>query len=230
VLSNHDQSRHVSRLVVGAKASVADGDAIARAAAVLSLTLRGTPFLYYGEEIGARDVQVPWHEIIDPPAKRGGRLVRALVPWWNRDASRAPMPWGGGGPNGGFSTGRPWIRMADDIDRRTVALQDAEPGSVLATYRRLIWLRRDHPELQTGSYRQVASGASDVYAYLREGDGGTSLIVVNFAGQHVTAAVEARAGTRWEPIFDTHDPGVPAFSDGTPLVLRPYEAAILRPA
>ena len=128
MLSNHDQSRHVSRLVAGAKDPVADGDAIARAAAVLSLTLRGTPFLYYGEEIAARDVEVPWAEIIDPPAKRGGRLVRALVPWWNRDAARSPMPWGGGGPNGGFSTGRPWIRMADDIDRRTVGAPGRRPA------------------------------------------------------------------------------------------------------
>jgi alpha-glucosidase len=229
VLSNHDQSRHVSRLGVGAKDPVADGDAIARAAAVLSLTLRGTPFLYYGEEIAARDVNVPWDEIIDPPAKRGGRLVRALVPWWNRDAARSPMPWGGG-PNGGFSTGRPWIRMADDVDRRTVALQDADRGSVLATYRRLIWLRRDHPELQTGSYEQVTVGAADVYAYMREGGAGTTLVVVNFAGEPVTAAVAARAGTSWEPVFDTIDPGAPGFTDGAALALRPYEAAIFRAA
>ena len=60
MLSNHDQSRHVSRLSAGVKDPVADGDAIARAAAVLNLTLRGTPFLYYGEEIAARDVKVPW--------------------------------------------------------------------------------------------------------------------------------------------------------------------------
>ncbi len=230
VLSNHDQSRHVSRLGVGTKDPVADGDAIARAAAVLCLTLRGTPFLYYGEEIGARDVKVPWAEIVDPPAKRGGRLVRALVPWWNRDAARAPMPWGGGGPNGGFSIGRPWIRMADDVDRRTVALQDADPGSVLATYRRLIWLRRDHPELQTGSYRQVTAGAADVYAYVRDGDAATALVVVNFSGAPVTAAVAARAGARWEPVFDTIDPGAPAFTDGAALALRPYEAAIFRSA
>ena len=98
------------------------------------LTLRGTPFLYYGEEIGARDVPVPWDEIIDPPARRGGRLVRRLVPWWNRDQARSPMPWGGG-PNGGFSTAQPWIRMAPDADTRTVAAQDADPSSVLNTYR-----------------------------------------------------------------------------------------------
>jgi alpha-glucosidase len=230
VLSNHDQSRHVSRLSAGAKDPVADGDAIARAAAVLNLTLRGTPFLYYGEEIAARDVKVPWAEIIDPPAKRGGRLTRALVPWWNRDAARSPMPWGGGGQNGGFSAGRPWIRMANDIDRRNVAAQDHDPGSVLTTYRRLIWLRRQHPELQVGSYREVASGSVDVFAYLREGEGGSALVVINFAANAVMAQVVARADTRWTPVFDTIDPAAPAFADGTSLALRPYEAAIFRPA
>ena len=108
-----------------------------------SLTMRGTPFLYYGEEIGARDVPVPWSEIIDPPAKRGGRLVRRLVPWWNRDQARSPMPWGGGGPNGGFSTAQPWLRMAPDVETRNVA----HPGrrSVGRSWRRTarcVWLRR----------------------------------------------------------------------------------------
>ena len=125
VLSNHDQSRQASRLAPGADAETSDE--IARAAAVLSLTMRGTPFLYYGEELGARDVPVPWSEIIDPPAKRGGRLVRRLVPWWNRDQARSPMPWGGGGANGGFSTARPWLRMAPDVETRNVAVQDADP-------------------------------------------------------------------------------------------------------
>ena len=95
VLSNHDQSRQASRLAPGRRRRDERRDR-PRAAAVLSLTLRGTPFLYYGEEIGARDVPVPWSEIIDPPAKRGGRLVRRLVPWWNRDQARSPMPWGDG--------------------------------------------------------------------------------------------------------------------------------------
>jgi glycosidase len=175
-------------------------------------------------------VKVPWAEIIDPPAKRGGRLTRALVPWWNRDAARSPMPWGGGGQNGGFSAGRPWIRMASDIDRRNVAAQDHDPGSVLTTYRRLIWLRRQHPELQVGSYREVASGSVDVFAYLREGEGGSALVVINFAANAVMAQVVARADTRWTPVFDTIDPAAPAFADGTSLALRPYEAAIFRPA
>ena len=78
----------------------ADRDAIAKAAAVLLLTLRGTPFLYYGEEIGLGDIRVPRREIVDPPARR----YWPLPLWWNRDGCRAPMPWTAG-PNGGFSSG-----------------------------------------------------------------------------------------------------------------------------
>jgi hypothetical protein len=67
-----------------------------------------------------------------------------------------------------------------------------------------------------------------VCAYLREGEGGSSLVVVNFAANGVTAQVIARAGTRWTPVFDTIEPPAPAFVDGTALALRPYEAAIFR--
>lgn len=229
VLSNHDQSRHVSRFGARPNVAVEEGDAIAKAAAVMELTLRGTPFLYYGEEIAARDVRVPWNEIIDPPAKRGGRVVRRLIPWWNRDQARSPMPWGGG-PNGGFTTGRPWLRMADDSATRTVALQADDPTSVLATYRRLIWLRRAHPELQVGTYRQIAGGSPDVYAYLREADGRTALVTVNFAARDVIARVADRPGTRWEPILDTIEPPLGPVTDGQPFVLRPFEAVIFRPA
>ena len=89
VLSNHDQSRHASRL--SASAGIDDTDAVARASAAVLLTLRGTPFLYYGEEIGLRDVEVPFDEIIDPPARR----VEEGWVWWNRDGCRSPMPWTG---------------------------------------------------------------------------------------------------------------------------------------
>ena len=74
-----------------------DRDAVAKAAAVLLLTLRGTPFLYYGEEIALGDIKVPRRDIVDPPARR----YWPLPLWWNRDGCRAPMPWSGG-PNGGL--------------------------------------------------------------------------------------------------------------------------------
>jgi len=223
VLSNHDQSRQASRLAPSADA--ATSDEVARAAAVLSLTLRGTPFLYYGEEIGARDVPVPWLEIIDPPAKRGGRLVRRLVPWWNRDQARSPMPWGDG-PNGGFTSGRPWLRMAADVETRNVALQDRDPASVLSAYRRLVWLRRRHPALQVGSYRELADVPRDLYAYERATPDESIVVAINFGT--APTGLRLRTGRTWTVLFDTHPRSEGELHGGDPLRLAPREAVILK--
>ncbi|MHB8459801.1 MAG: alpha-glucosidase [Candidatus Limnocylindrales bacterium] len=222
VLSNHDQPRQASRLAPGA--DPAASDAIARAAATISLTLRGTPFLYYGEEIGARDVPIPWREIIDPPARRGGRLGRILSPWWNRDQARSPMPWGEG-PNGGFSSARPWLRMAPDVDSRNVAVQDRDPWSVLATYRRLIWLRRHHTALQAGTYRRLVSGSPDLFAYERAAADQTIIVAVNLG--RAPTSFRVRTGRRWTVIFDTQAQTTSEFANGDRLHLAPHEAIIL---
>ena len=222
VLSNHDQSRQASRLAP--RADTRTSDEVARAACVLSLTLRGTPFLYYGEEIGARDVPVPWEEIIDPPAKRGGRLVRRLVPWWNRDQARSPMPWGDG-PNGGFSTARPWLRTAPDVATRNVARQDADPASVLATYRRMLWLRRQHPALQVGAYRHIASTSPDLYAYERSTADETVVVAINFGAN--PTGFRVRTGRQWTVGLSTHDRSTGDVSGGDQLVLAPREAVVL---
>jgi Glycosidases len=222
VLSNHDQSRQASRLAPGADAAASD--AIAWAAGAISLTLRGTPFLYYGEEIGARDVPVPWAEIVDPPARRGGRIVRMLVPWWNRDQARSPMPWGDG-PNGGFSAARPWLRMAPDAESRTVAIQDRDPSSVLTAYRKLIWLRRRHPALQVGAYRPLASASRDLFAYERSTADETIIVAVNFGATRTSFRV--RTGRRWTVIFGSHERATSELSGGEQLILGSREAIIL---
>lgn len=168
---------------------------------------------------------VPWSEIIDPPAKRGGRLVRRLVPWWNRDQARSPMPWGGGGPNGGFSTARPWLRMAPDVDTRNVAAEEADPGSVLSTYRKLLWLRRRHPALQVGSYRRLRGTSDDVYAYERATPGELIIVAVNFGSKETPLRV--RTGRRWTVLFDSHDRSTTELVGDDHLTLAPHEALIL---
>ena len=90
------------------------------------LTIRGTPFLYYGEEIGMRDVAIPSDEIIDPPARRA--LSDPDFQWWNRDQCRTRRCRGRPSPGHGFTTGRPWLRFGDDADQRNVAAQEAETG------------------------------------------------------------------------------------------------------
>ncbi|HEV8697897.1 MAG TPA: alpha-amylase family glycosyl hydrolase [Candidatus Limnocylindrales bacterium] len=221
VLSNHDQSRQASRL--SASAGIADADAVARAAAVVLLTIRGTPFMYYGEEIAMRDVTVPEDEIIDPPARRA--LVDPDFEWWNRDGCRSPMPWTGD-PGHGFTTGRPWLRFGDDAAMRNVAEQQDDPGSVLATYRRVIALRRSSEALRSGTLRVVETGTGDVLSWSREVAGERILVVVNFAD----APRETRVGSdgvAYRALTGSHlDPASP--TPAGDLSLRPLEAVVLR--
>jgi len=222
VLSNHDRSRHVTRyaraLGPTAAAEPATVDRVARAAAVLLLTLRGTAFTYYGEEIGLPDVAVPRREIVDPPARRAS----FFFPWWNRDQCRSPLPWNGG-PNGGFTTGRPWLRMIPDLAARNVAAQEGVAGSVLETYRRLLSLRRESAALSVGSFRRLDSGHPTVLAWLREAPGERCFVAINF-GLRPARVRLPDGGWQWR--FDTHDPG-PSRPLAGGLPLAGLEAVIL---
>jgi alpha-glucosidase len=149
VLGNHDQPRVVSRI----------GPEQARVAAVLLLTLRGTPTIYYGEELGMHDVPIPPDRAHDP--RELNQPGRGL----GRDPYRTPMQWNAE-PGGGFTQGAPWLPLAPDHDLRNVEAQREDPDSMLRLYRRLIDLRRAEPALSVGSYAPVpASG--NLLAYLR---------------------------------------------------------------
>ena len=220
VLSNHDQSRHATRLAESAH--IADTDAVARAAAVVLLTIRGTPFLYYGEELGLRDVAIPVDEIIDPPARRA--LSDPDFEWWNRDQCRSPMPWAPGTGHG-FTTGRPWLRFGDDAATRNVDRQSGDPGSVLSTYRRLITLRRSNDALRSGTLRLVQTGTPDVLAWHREAPTERMLVVVNFADAE--RATRVAADGTYRAVGGSHLDPVEPGTDGA-LQLRPLEAVVLR--
>ena len=137
VLSNHDFPRHASRW--GGRWP----DARAHLAAILSLTLRGVPFLYYGEELGMQEARLARAEIQDPVGRRFWPFHRG------RDGCRTPMQWDNT-PNAGFSAGTPWLPLHPDHATRTVAIQAGDPSSVLSTYRALIALRRRLPVLRRG--------------------------------------------------------------------------------
>jgi alpha-glucosidase len=221
VLSNHDQPRHASRYDEPAAAGQATGDGRARVAAALLLTLRGTPFLYYGEELAMRGVRIPNDQALDPPARRASWLS----PWWNRDQARGPMQWGGG-PGGGFSSGRPWLPMAPDAGTRNVADQAADPASVLSLYRRLIELREATPALLLGDQELLEVGDADVLAYRRSLDGRTALVALNFASR--TAAVVLpgpAAGRTWQVALSTHDHAAGSTLAGD-VTLSPLEVLI----
>jgi oligo-1,6-glucosidase/alpha-glucosidase len=159
VLGSHDAPRIAARI----------GEAQARVAAMLLLTLRGTPTLYQGDEIGIGEVVIPHDRIRDPQDLRQPQLGIG------RDRSRTPMPWNGS-PFAGFSTTEPWLPLNPDWPTRNVAAQNGDPASMLNLYRRLLALRRAQPALAKGAIQLVPAPAG-VLAYERT-DGEARLTVL----------------------------------------------------
>ncbi len=161
VLGNHDQPRISSRV----------GEAQARVAAMLLLTLRGTPTIYYGDEIGMRDVPIPPEEWQDPQGLNMPDLNLS------RDPARTPMQWNDG-PNAGFTISKPWLRVADNYKRVNIQVAHDNPDSMLTLYHRLIQLRKSETALRIGNFLPaVAEG--NVMAYIREWEGRRLLVVLN---------------------------------------------------
>jgi alpha-glucosidase len=163
-LSNHDNPRTVSRYAPAGDPE--RGRRRARVAAMMLLTLRGTAFLYNGEEIGMADGPVPPGRVVDVAG---------------RDPARTPMQWDAS-PGGGFTTGDPWLPLNPETRRVNVAAQRQDATSILALYRRLIAVRRESTALRRGGYRPLEGTPDGVFAYLREGDGERWLVALNFGG------------------------------------------------
>jgi alpha-glucosidase len=175
VLGNHDRSRVATRV----------GEAQARVAAILLLTLRGTPTIYYGDEIGMHDVRIPPEMVQDPFEKQTPGLG------YGRDPARTPMQWTPG-PNAGFSTpeAEPWLPIPDDYRTLNVAAEREDPASTLSLYRRLLALRRAEPALALGAYELVGA-EGDLLAYARDWDGRRFLVALNLG--HDSLTLEHRA-------------------------------------
>src|SRR5215204_6025164 len=165
VLGNHDRSRVATRL----------GREQARVAAMLLLTLRGTPMIYQGEELGLTDVPIPPELVQDPWEKNLPGLGLG------RDPVRTPMPWDGT-LHAGFTAGHPWLPIAEANRVINVAAQQDDPSSMLALYRGLLALRRSEPALSVGAYVPIAA-TDRVLAYERRFHERRLLIVLNFSRQ-----------------------------------------------
>jgi alpha-glucosidase len=164
VLGNHDRSRVASRL----------GQGQARVAAMLLLTLRGTPKIYQGEELGMQDNVIPPEQVQDPWEKNVPGLGLG------RDPARTPIPWSGD-MHGGFTAGKPWLPI--DVERTPDLLrQRTEPGSFLSLYRALLRLRRSEPALSVGCYTKVAHTDS-VFIFQRQYAQRRLQIVLNMSGK-----------------------------------------------
>jgi alpha-glucosidase len=203
VLGNHDVDRVISRVNADGR-----GRERARVAAMLLLTLRGTPFVYYGEEVGMENVDVPEDRLQDP-ARKYGR---------GRDPERTPMPWT---RDGGFTSGEPWLPYGD----LSVNVEDEsrDPASLLSLYRRLIWLRRGIDALRCGDYAPVDPAPAGVYAYTRTHGDDRVLVALNFTNDEIAFDVPKSLDAR-ECLVSTHGDG----TAGPRLALRANEGRLLR--
>lgn len=163
VLGNHDQPRISSRV----------GWSQARVAALLLLTLRGTPTIYYGDEIGMRDVPIPMDEIVDP---QGLNMPDRNI---SRDPSRTPMQWSNE-VYSGFSHHKPWLRLPDNFKRNNVESQKNDDYSILSFYRRILDARKNEPALRTGTYIPVYSD-KQMIAFMREKNDDRFLVILNLS-------------------------------------------------
>jgi alpha-glucosidase len=169
-LSNHDNPRAVSRY--------ADGDLVkgrrrGRLAALMLLTLRGTPFIYQGEEMGMADGPVPGDRVVDVAG---------------RDPERTPMQWDGSA-SAGFTAGEPWLPVNPEAAVVNVEVQRGKAGSMLELYRQLIRIRRAAPALRRGAYATLTA-PDGVFAYARELGDERWMIVLNFGDGAVSMRLE----------------------------------------
>jgi alpha-glucosidase len=205
VLSSHDRPRHRTRY--------GGSERRARAAAVMLLGMRGTPFLYAGEELGLEDAVVPDDHVVDP----GGR-----------DGCRAPIPWDDTPEHGwDLGGGGPWLPFPPEADRNNVASLSADPSSILHLYRRLLALRRATPLLRRGDLDLVESG-DQLLAVRRHLGDDERWVIVNFSAEDVAFRPPAATSLTVE-ISSGGDGALSA--EGSPYGERlgPEEAVVLRP-
>ena len=207
VLGNHDQPRFASRERAGRDQ--------ARVGMLLLLALRGTPTIYYGEEIGMVDVPVAHDDARDPLERR--------EPGRGRDGCRSPMQWDAS-PNAGFTSADaiPWLPLAPDADVVNVARQAEDTGSTLTLTRDLLRLRREHPVLLRGDFERFGPTPDGTFAFRRIGPEGMLNVVLNLTAEERTVP----DGGPGRVLIGTHRDR-DGSTTGRSLELRPHEAVVL---
>jgi alpha-glucosidase len=225
VLSNHDIPRAYDRLGDGR-----NNDRIAKLLATMLLTLRGSPFIYYGEEIGMVTTEPKTvEEVRDPVGRRYWPLRKG------RDGERTPMQWDASA-HAGFTNGTPWLPVPPSARTTNVAAQTADNSSLLNFYKQLIRLRRRSPALLDGDYHSLGD-SPHVYAYLRRARGQTMLVALNMSAEQRTFALDDAALGAAAATSPAKSPAVrvrlsnqaraSATINGQTLSLAPFEAVVL---
>ncbi len=171
VLGNHDQKRIASKI---------GSEKQSRIANMLLLTLRGSPTVYYGEEICMKNVKIPKNMIQDPPALNQPEVADIV----GRDPERTPMQWDNS-PNAGFSAKgvKPWLPLAKDFKTNNVGIQKAQKDSMLSLFKALTKLRSEISCLNSGKYKYIPTAQKEIFAYLRYDNKMTALVILNFSSK-----------------------------------------------
>jgi alpha-glucosidase len=181
------------------------------------LTLRGTPYLYYGEEIGMRDISLRRDEILDPPGKRFWPFYKG------RDGCRSPMQWDDTA-YAGFSSAKPWLPVHPNYRIRNVKSQQEDPEALLNFTRTLIKLRREIPALQHGDFKLLSGQSKDALAYARSSEQQNILVALNFKNHPVKVVVPQG---KWTLLLSTNKVRSAVVLPNEQAQLAPYEVLIL---
>ena len=212
VLSNHDLYRSINRFGTGFHKKEK-----AKITAVLLLTLKGTPFIYYGEEIGIKNSKIPKSEINDPVGKR-------FWPFYSgRDKARTPMQWNSS-QNAGFTDASPWLPVNNDFSENNVELQKSENNSLFNIYKTLIGLRKKHKPLNCGEWKPLINGKNGVVAYSREFENEKIIIVLNFTSAR--KKINLKTDEELKILFSTHRKNTDKIQLEN-LQILPFEATLI---
>ncbi|GAB5520592.1 MAG: alpha-amylase family glycosyl hydrolase [Rhodothermales bacterium] len=206
VLDNHDETRLATRY----------GEEYVGLAAMLLLTLRGTPTLYYGDELGMPEANIPPDRQHDPWGQR--------VPGLGRDGCRTPMQWDAS-PGAGFTMADPWLPIPDDYRTRNVAEQHAQADSTLALYKRLLALRSASPALHQGAYHPLDIILPACFAFERVTEQERRLIVLNFSD----AAVDIDVPNDYSRVVCSTASVSARSLNGQQFTIAPFEGVIVAP-
>lgn len=229
-LSNHDQPRQISRFLDDGIFRVKS----AKALALLNLTLRGTPFLYQGEEIGMTNLKLEKEEWRDFEAINDYQvlqemmhvpkpLAKKIIQKMTRDNARTPMQWSGH-PQAGFSTNEPWITLNPNYRSINVEEQEGRKNSILNFYREAIALRKASSALNDGSIIPILRDHPHVLSYLRVNEEETFLFVMNLDGKKISFSFHDEVPGAYVPSLGTYE--LKPFQKT--MTLHPYEAILYK--
>ncbi|MFP5236499.1 MAG: glycoside hydrolase family 13 protein [Acidobacteriota bacterium] len=216
--SNHDQPRQWDRYGDGKH-----NDQIAKLMAVLELTTRGTPQMYYGEELGMRTTDPTRIEDVHDPIGRLGWPKEK-----GRDGERTPMQWNDS-TNAGFTTGKPWLKVPPSAKQYNVEAESKDPNSILNCYKQLLGLRKSDNALRDGEQVTINNDDPNVFAFVRKTGSETVVVALNMSAQSQVIKLDLKSagvhGSKLVPLYYS-----PKFAATGPdhIVLDPFASFVAR--